>query len=231
MNPLKVYIGWDSRETRAVAVAESSLRRHASVPVCVTHLKADRLAEAGLLRRPTDTRGNMYDIPSNAYCSTAFAISRFLTPLLAHSGWALFVDADVVFMDDVAKLFALADPQYAVMVVPHNQHDAGTKMDGQVQYNYKRKNESSVCLFNASHSANKRLSLQDINERPGRDLHNFYWLNEAEIGYLPGRWNWLVGVEDRPECPAVAHYTLGTPDMVPGGPHEEIWLAELNHEH
>ena len=231
MNPLKVYIGWDRREIKAVEVAEASLRRRTSAPLCVTHLKADRLAEAGLLRRPTDRRGNIYDIHSGAFCSTDFAISRFMVPLLAHSGWALFVDADVVFMDDVADLFLLTDNRFAVMVVPHNQHEAGTKMDGQVQYNYKRKNESSVCLFNADHPANKRLSLIDVNERPGRDLHNFYWLNEAEIGYLPSRWNWLVGVEDKPANPALAHFTLGTPDMVPGSEHADIWLSELAHEH
>lgn len=230
VNPLRVYIGWDQREGAASAVAESSLRRHASVPVHVTHLKSERLAEAGLLRRPADTRGKIYDIHSNAFCASEFAISRFIVPLLAHSGWALFVDADVVFLDDVAKLFALADPKYAVMVVHHNQHDSGTKMDGQVQYAYKRKNQSSVFLIRADAPANKRLSLQDVNERPGRDLHNFYWLNESEIGYLPERWNWLVNVEDKPENPAIAHFTLGGPWLSGWAtqPHDETWIGEYN---
>jgi len=51
MNPLRVYIGFDAREPEAYRVAESSLRKRASVPVCVTPLKADRLASCGLLRR------------------------------------------------------------------------------------------------------------------------------------------------------------------------------------
>lgn len=231
-DPLKVYIGWDQREQRSVAVADASLRKRSSKPLSITHLKLSKLAAAGLVRRPMDGRGNLYDLHSQAYCSTQFAISRFVVPLLAHSGWALFVDADVVFLDDVAKLFALADDKYAVMVVPHPAlQEAGTKMDGQIQYQYSRKNESSVMLINANHQANSRLSLQDINERPGRDLHQFYWLNDFEIGYLPSRWNWLVGVEDKPESIGIAHFTLGTPETNPGGEYDHLWLAEQPNEH
>jgi hypothetical protein len=230
VKPLRVYIGYDSREPEAYAVAESSLLRRASVPVCVTPLNAQRLAENGLLRRPTDLRGQRYDIPSNAPASTEFAISRFLVLFLAQSGWALFVDCDVVFMDDVAKLFALADPRYAVMCVRHESAgSSGTKMDGQAQTSYPRKNESSVMLVNCDHPANKRLSLADVQERRGFDLHQFYWLNEAEIGYLPGEFNWLVNIEPAPAAPKIAHFTLGGP-FTPGwhgAEHDEIWLREL----
>lgn len=227
--PFRVYIGYDQREPVASEVAEFSIRRHASVPVSITHLKADTLAAHGLLRRPSDRRGNTYDIYSNAYQSTDFSIARFIVPLLAHSGWALFVDADVVVTTDIAELFALADNRYAIMVVPHDQQDTGLKMDGQVQYAYARKNQSSVFLINVDDQANRRLSLQDINERPGRHLHNFYWLSECEIGYLPGRWNWLVGVEEKPKDPAICHFTKGGPWFKdwPGAPHDEIWLQEL----
>lgn len=228
--PLRVYIGFDSREPEAYAVAESSLLRRASVPVCVTPLNAQRLAENGLLRRPTDLRGQRYDIPSNAPASTEFAISRFLVPFLAQSGWALFVDCDVVFMDDVAKLFALADPRYAVMCVKHDhQPTSVTKMDGQIQTSYARKNWTSVMLVNAEHAANKRLSLVDVQERRGFDLHQLYWCADSEIGALPGEFNWLVNVEPKPAQPQIAHFTLGGP-FTPGwqgAEHDEIWLREL----
>lgn len=102
---MRVYIGFDSREPKAYEVAESSLRRRASSPVEVTPLRSSQLVMQGLLRRPVDIRGGQhYDIISGAPVSTEFANSRFLVPLLSQSGWALFVDADVVFLDDVHKI-------------------------------------------------------------------------------------------------------------------------------
>lgn len=228
-NSIRVFIGYDAREAAAYEVAELSLRKRASVPVDVTPLCADRLAAGGLLRRPQDRRGVIYDIPSNAPCSTDFAISRFLVPHLAQTGWALFVDCDVVFLADVADLFELADPSKAVMVVKHAPLKAtGTKMDGQAQLVYSRKNWSSVVLWNADHPANRRLSLQDVNERPGRDLHALYWLSDSEVGELPVAWNWLVGVQPKPANPKLAHFTLGGP-FSPGwlgAEHDELWLRE-----
>jgi len=225
----RVYIGYDAREKMAYEVAESSLRKRASSPVAVTPLHVDRLASCGLLRRPQDRRGIIYDIPSNAPCSTDFAISRFLVPHLAQNGWALFVDCDVVFLADVTELFALADDTKAVMVVKHPPLPAtGLKMDGQAQIAYSRKNWSSVLLWNASHPANARLSLQDVNERPGRDLHAFYWLHDSEIGELPAEWNWLVNVQPKPDQPKVAHFTNGGPFTAGwhGAEHDEIWTDE-----
>lgn len=222
---MKVYLGFDARETQGYAVACRSLIKHARHPVTITPLNASRLAENGLLRRPTDTRGQRYDILSNAAASTEFAISRFLVPFLAQTGWALFADCDVVFKEDVNELFELADDRYAVMCVKHDFDSlTGVKMDNQQQSPYPRKLWSSVMLWNCNHPANKRLSLVDVNERPGRDLHALYWLHDSEIGALPGRWNWLVGLEPEPEKPAICHFTLGTPDLgVPELPEHKIW--------
>jgi len=225
---MKVYIGHDSREHDAYRVAVRSLLRRSTVPLEIVPLDIERLAHSGLLRRCIDRRGQMYDLPSNAPASTEFAISRFLTPIIAQAGWALFVDCDVLFLADVVDLFAMADPSKAVMVVKHqNGHIAGTKMDGQAQVLYPRKNWSSVMLFNCDHPANRRLSLQDVNERPGRDLHAFYWLADEEIGELPSEWNWLVGVQPMPDYPKLAHYTLGTPNMVSQSEHAELWWREF----
>jgi len=221
---MKLFIGYDAREQRAYDVAVKTLGEYSTLSP--TPLASDRLASCGLLRRAMDRRGSMYDIPSNAPCATEFAISRFLTPLLAQSGWALFVDCDVVFMADPRELMQYADPSKAVLVVQHVQMGGGLKMDGQVQTHYARKNWSSVMLFNCDHPANRRLSLQDINERPGRDLHAFYWLADAEIGALPAEWNWLVNVNEKPERPKIAHFTLGGPWLPDwrGADHDELWL-------
>lgn len=219
-----VYIGYDSREPESYRVAERSLLKHASIPVHVQPLSAARLAEFGLLRRPQDTRGQRYDILSNAPASTEFAISRFLVPILAQSGWALFCDSDVVFLGDVAELRTLADDRYAVMVVKHDHRPAETvKMDGQPQLVYGKKNWSSVILWNCDHPANKRLSLYDVQERKGLALHQFYWLNDSEIGELPHEWNWLVGVQDKPEKPRLCHFTLGTPEIGVECEYSHIW--------
>lgn len=221
---MKVFLGYDSREPRSYEVAVNSLLAHTPGDVDITPLKSAKLADTGLLRRPQDLRGQRYDIPSNAPASTEFAISRFLVPILAQSGWAFFADSDVVFLADLEELFSLVDQRYAVMCVKHQHEPAeGFKMDGQQQVAYARKNWSSVMLFNCDHPANQRLSLVDVQERPGRDLHRFYWLHDDEIGALPVEWNWLVGVQPKPADPAIAHFTLGTPEVGVSCEHDHLW--------
>ena len=226
-NILRVFVGWDRREERAYKVATASLRRHASVPLSITALDIRRLGHQGILRRPVIERdGRMFDVLSGAPQSTEFAISRFLVPLLAQDGWALFVDCDVVFTGDVAELLKLADSRYAVMCVKHAPlMQSGTKMDGQAQLSYPRKNWSSVVLWTCQHPAHSRLTLDVVNGARGLDLHNFHWLEDEHIGALPAGWNWLVNVESQPEATRIAHFTLGGP-WLPGWvrqPHDELW--------
>lgn len=223
---MRVYIGYDEREQAAVDVALRTLLKVSGIEAEL--LCADRLRDAGMLSRISDHRGQHYDLVSNAPKSTSFAISRFLTPLLCQSGWALFTDCDVVYLRDPREMLAEIDPGKAVYVVKHEYTpNSLVKMDGQVQTNYQRKNWSSVALYNTSHPANRRLSLHDINTRPGRDLHAFYWLADEEIGSLSPQWNWLVGEKPKPGNVGIAHFTLGTPDMVglENSAHAEIWLV------
>lgn len=224
---MKIYIGSDPREQAAVDVALRTLKKISGIDAEL--LDADRLRDAGMLSRITDHRGGQhYDLISNAPKSTAFAVSRFLTPLLCQSGWALFADCDVVFMRDPREMLAEIEPGKAVYIVRHDYEPpaAQYKMDGQLNQPYAMKNSSSVMLWDCSHPANRRLSLHDINTRPGRDLHRFYFLNESEIGTLDPAWNWLVGIEPLPANLGVAHFTLGTPN-IPGleqSAHAEIWF-------
>lgn len=223
-----VYIGWDQREHEAYRVAKRSILRRSPGASCVP-LKLDGLK--GYLNRPMERRdGKLWCPISQAPMATEFAISRFCVPFLfKNHGWALFVDCDIVCLADIAELFALADDRYAVMCVKHEQKDgAQTKMDGQVQLFYARKNWSSVVLWNCDHPAHERFTIEHLNTWPGRDMHAFKWLSDEEIGELPPEWNYLVDVNPRPDHITIAHFTLGGPWFKDwkGGSCDDIWLAE-----
>lgn len=234
-----VYLGYDTREPRAYEVAEHTLRKNASGPVHVVPVRLAALEQQGLLRRPREARplhlpraerNIMWDTISDAPMATEFAITRFLVPILAQAGPAVFMDSDVVVHGDIYQLLdeCLVQDHFAVWCV-HHQHDAGSgqKMDGQLQTFYRRKNWSSVMVFNCDHPANLALGIGAINSMPGRDLHSFFWLNDRQIGIIAPEWNWLVGVTARPAEPKIAHYTLGGPWLPNWEPHEhdDEWLA------
>jgi hypothetical protein len=212
----KVFIGYDTRMPLAFSVAVDSIRKTASKPVDVSPLLLPFLKGAGLYTREIVRKdGVMTDVISGAPMATEFAISRFLVPYLSnYQGWSLFCDSDFLFLDDVNKVFEMADPKYAVMCVKHDYNPAGqVKMDGQVQTNYQKKNWSSFMLFNCLHPANKFLSVGNVNKLAGRDLHRFCWLDEDQIGDLPEVWNWLEGHSHDELNPKAVHFTRGTPDM------------------
>lgn len=214
MRPLKVYIGYDERESEAYEVAVDSLLRYAKGPISITGLNIRALERQRLMRRPvTKKDGVMWDSISSAPQSTEFAVSRFLTPLLAQDGLALFTDCDVVFVRDIFDMVREIDRESkALYVVKHDYHPKYMgKMDGQVQTVYPRKNWSSVMLFDCDHPSNQRLNLDLINTLPGRDLHRFCWLQDDEIGDLDRGWNWLVGEQPQPSYLGIAHFTLGGP--------------------
>jgi hypothetical protein len=108
------------------------------------------------------------------------------------------------------------------MVVKHNYEPQDeVHMVDKIQVKLPRKNWASVILFNCDHPANQKLTLEVINTWPGRDLHQFKWLKDEEIGELPVEWNYLVGVsgtspttkwgQDIQDPIKLAHFTLGGP--------------------
>ena len=232
MKQSSIWVGWDPRESAAYMVALSSLRRHCTMPIPARGVILPRLRSLGLYNRPTERRaGRLWDVISDAPMSTEHACARFLVPHLAKRGWALFCDGDMLFRKNIARVFDSLDPSYAVYCVKHDHEpELLEKMDGQIQTRYARKNWSSFMIFNCDHPANQALTVQLINEVPGRDLHAFCWLDSSLIGGLDKQWNYLVG--DTVGCadPAVVHFTSGTPDM-PGyenSEYAEEWRAELD---
>ena len=196
---INVFIGYDPREAVAFSVLSFSIHAHASRPVCIAPLKLDQLK--GVLERER-----------HPLQSTDFSFSRFLTPYLSgYAGWSIFMDCDMLMLDDIAKLWDLRDERYAVMVVKHRHvPKERTKFLGEPQSAYEKKNWSSVMLMNNSKC--RTLTPEYVNRASGLELHQFKWLQSDElIGALPPRWNHLVGYDPLPRDAALVHFTLGGP--------------------
>jgi lipopolysaccharide biosynthesis glycosyltransferase len=204
--PLKIFIGWDSKEDIAYQVCKHSILNHASVPVDIIPLKLKQLRRDGIYTRPADN-----------LASTEFTFTRFLIPELCEfNGWALFIDCDFIFLEDIKNLFDQVNDKYAVMCAHHDYTPKpGIKMDGQQQHIYPRKNWSSCVLFNCSHPSNKICTSDWLNNvtKNGAFFHRFSWLKNKEIGKISHEWNWLVGWYEEPVNgkPKALHYTEGGP--------------------
>lgn len=228
---LDIYIGWDSKENEAYRVCRRSIERRTSVPVNIVPLRQAALRYAGLYRRGSRLEnGTLVDATDGKPYSTEFSFTRFLVPAMKqYEGWALFCDCDFLFRADVASLFELRDDRFAVMCVKHRHEPQETvKMDGCIQTRYRRKNWSSLMLFNCSKASNMALTPEAVSTRPGSWLHGFGWLDDEEIGSLPEEWNWLEGHSSPEISPKAVHFTRGGPWFVQwqNVAYASEWLAE-----
>lgn len=217
---IRVFIGYDSREAVAFNVLNFSIQSRASQPVTVSPIMLSQLN--GLFWRE---RHNLQ--------STDFSFSRFLVPHLCdYQGWALFMDCDMLMLDDIANLWALRNDSFAVQVVKHDHRPKeSTKFLGQKQSSYEKKNWSSVMLFNCAKCT--ALTKDYVNEATGLELHRFQWLNDDTlIGDIPQRWNHLVDYDPAlpPEELSNIHFTTGGPyfDDYKGCGYADLWFAERN---
>lgn len=198
-----IYVGWDSREDIAYQACKASILKHTNKTINIVPIKQNVLRDNKLYNRSVDL-----------LASTEFTLTRFLVPQLNNwNGWALYIDCDFIFLEDVQKLFDLAKDKYAVMCVQHDYAPTSKrKMDGQQQHIYPRKNWSSAILFNCSHPAHKQIDVND-ETKDGKWFHRFGWLDDSEIGKISHEWNWLVGWYKEPADgnPKALHYTQGGP--------------------
>jgi len=214
---IRIFVGYDSRVPILHHVATNSIMRHASKPVTVAPLMLSQLNDC-------------FDREKGSLQSTEFSFSRFLVPYLCnYEGWAMFMDNDMVCVDDIAKLWELRDDRYSVMCV---KHDYEVKQDvkflGEKQTKYEKKNWSSVILFNCSKC--KALTPEYVNTATGLQLHQFKWLeDDSEIGEIPKEWNYLVGVYPESENISMVHYTDGGPyfDAYKDVDFAKLWTDEL----
>lgn len=213
---INIYIGYDGREAAAFNVLAHSIHRRASVPVTIAPLMLSQLR--GLFHRER-----------HPLQSTDFSFSRFLAPHLSdYAGWSIFMDCDMLVLDDIAKLWALRDDRYAVMAVQH-QHvpKEERKFLNEPQSKYEKKNWSSVMLFNNARC--RALTPDYVNTATGLELHQFKWLGDDKlIGALPAKWNHLVGYDAPRTDAALVHYTLGGPyfSEYAGCEYAKEWFAE-----
>ena len=198
---IRVFIGYDTRETVSYHVLSHSIHRQASQPVTIAPIMLSQLNE--LMWRDR-----------HSLQSTDFSFSRFLVPYLAgYEGWALFMDSDMLMLKDVNELWALRDKKYAVMCVHHNHvPKEDTKFLGQAQTKYEKKNWSSVMLMNCARCT--ALTPEYVNTASGLELHRFHWLEgDHEIGEIPAGWNHLVDYDPNRAIKELSnlHYTIGGP--------------------
>ena len=204
MKPLRVFVGWDSREDIAYQVCKRSLEQHSSIPLHISPIRQSELRARGVYTRGPDPLS-----------STEFSFTRFLTPYLTgYEGWAIFVDCDFLFRRDIAGILDYLDPAKALSCVKHEYTPPETtKMDGQQQTQYPRKNWSSFMLINCAHEQVRRLTPSVVNAESGLYLHRFNWLSDDVIGALPLTWNYLEGWHSKSDCedPIAVHFTRGGP--------------------
>lgn len=233
-SPLRVFIGFDSREPVAFHVAAHSLLKHASKPVSIVPLGQAHLRSIGIYQRPRA-----------ASEATEFSLTRFLVPYLSgYKGLSLFVDCDVLFQADVYDLllFPLIEAGKEVYVCQHDyQPKSATKFLGQQQTAYPRKNWSSVMLFDNARCF--ALTPDYVNGATPMDLHRFAWLNPPQCGdptcnghhglnnpgSLPLEWNWLVGEYEPNANAKLLHFTQGTPcfEGYRTCDHADLWFQAL----
>ena len=213
---IRIFIGFDPRETVAFHVLAHSIHARASRPVTIAPLMLSQLQGIHTRER-------------HQLQSTDFSFSRFLTPYLSgYEGWSVFMDCDMLVLDDIAQLYDLRDDRYAVMCVQHDHRPREeVKFLGQPQTPYAKKNWSSVMLFNNAKC--RALTPEYVDRASGLELHQFKWLgDDALIGAIPDRWNHLVGYQAPRADAALVHYTLGGPyfDEYRDCEYAEQWRAE-----
>jgi hypothetical protein len=197
---LRIFIGYDPRESVAFHVLSHSLLRRSSVPLSVSPLVRSQLK-------------SVYTRPRGPTESTEFSMTRFLVPALSgYQGWSIFMDCDMLCRADIAGLAAEIErqPDKAVLVCKHDYTPrTERKFLGHLQTKYTRKNWSSLMLFNNARC--RSLTSDYVNTAAGLELHRFAWIDDASIGELSLDWNWLVGEYEHNPNARIVHFTIGGP--------------------
>ena len=223
---MKIFIGYDERESVAYHVATQSIIENTKAEVSISPLNIHTLKELGVYDKPLDDRA-----------SNSFSYTRFLTPYLSDFvGTSIYLDPDVVVLGDLTELVRMVECGNVFSPVYVAKHNYKPKMQkkyfGAKQYAYRRKNWSSVMVFR--NSACKILSPEYINSASPATLHQMEWVNSTsknrEVGEIPKEWNWLVDEYPHNEDAKILHYTNGIPaiDGFGDSGHSDVWWEYYN---
>lgn len=211
MDNITVYIGCDySCVPMKICnnVCERSIRKF-NKNVRIRRLNKKELVDQGVF----------YKVDPKS--STEFSLLRFLSCYLNDfKGIAIFCDNDFLWNCDICDLLKYTDPKYAVSCVKHNYKKCmepnNVKFDNKtVNEYYPKKNWSSLMVFNTSHPSCKKLSIENVNNKPPSWLHQMKWCKEEEICEIPNTFNYLVGYYHHYKFNEIncLHYTLGNPNF------------------
>lgn len=224
METLRIFIGYDAKESIAYHVLAHSIIARATMPVSITPLARHQI-------------NNMYTRPRGPLESTDFSMTRFLVPALSnYEGYSIFMDCDMLCQVDIADIWmelarhfnADGTVNKAVLCCQHDYTPgSGVKFLNQVQTAYPRKNWSSFMVLN--NNLCRALTPEYVNTASGLDLHRFNWTTDDKIGSLPLTWNHLVGDYVPNPNAKILHYTLGGPwfEGSRNCDHADLWQAEL----
>lgn len=167
---MKIFIGYDKRQPLAFNVCRSSIERRASKRVQIEPLMLDWM--------PVKRRG-----------LTDFSLTRYLVPYLCgYEGMALFMDPDMILLDDIHKLLEHYDEKHAVSVVK-----------SQPRFEW-----PSLMLFNNTKC--RELTLDLVGCGAPQKLE---WAES--VGELPTEWNHCVGYDKPNPNAKLVHFTQGIP--------------------
>lgn len=201
MNPIRIFIGTEPKQWLPTEVLRWSIQRRTSAPVDFQELK----------HIPLNLKGEMY---------TGFSFYRFSIPeICAYKGRAIYLDADIVVLDDIQNLIDYDMKEHAALARPVKQETEGGRY-------------TSVMLLDNEKLKHWKISdwVEKINKNP--NLYNdTLWaspqgLNAADFGDLPPFWNDLDHYDENTK---IIHYT--NVPMQPwkraGHPYGNVFLKEL----
>ena len=201
MDPIRIFIGTEPKQWLPTEVLRWSVLRRTSSPIEFQELK----------HIPLHLKGEMY---------TGFSFYRFSIPEnCAFKGRAIYLDADIIVLDDIQNLLKLNMENHGALAKPVKAGTEGGRY-------------TSVMLLDNEKLKHWKIQewVEKINKNPA--LYNdTLWaspkgLNATDFGDLPAYWNDLDHYDDKTK---IIHYT--NVPMQPwkraGHPFSSVFLKEL----
>lgn len=201
VEPIKIFIGQEPYQWLAAEVLRFSIQRRTKVPLEIQELNQ------------LPIKLNFKVVKSSAFC-------RFFIPEACnYEGKAIYLDADILVLDNIQKLYELPLQGKGALARPvHEESQSGYY--------------TSVMLLDCAHLKNWNVKLWSglVNVQSSL-YHDTIWgmpkgLNGNDFGDLPREWNEL---DDADSNTKIIHFTniQTNPWKKAGHPHAKLFLKEL----